>query len=83
MITIDVKPAKRRFSRRKQWKFTVTAGNNEQVDPRDTYANVGDIRDIWDRIINGSELVRLVVHYTTGPQVSYLRKRNTGRDFQQ
>lgn len=83
MITINVTPAKRRFSRRKQWKFTVTAGNNEPLDPRDTYANVGDIRDIWERIVKGDEAVKFVVHYVSGPQVTYLRKVNTGRDFAQ
>ena len=78
MITIDVKPAKRRFSLRKQWKFTVTGGNNERIDPRDTYANIGDIRDIWTRIINSSEPVRLVVHYSNGSRgITHLREEST------
>lgn len=81
MITINVEPAKRRFSRRKQWQFAIAGGNNEDVDPRDTYANIGDIRGIWDRIVNGTEAVKFVVHYESGPQISYLRKVNTGRDF--
>lgn len=73
MITIHVTPAKRRFSRRKQWKFAITGGNNEPIDPRDTYSNVGDIRDLWDRIVRSTETVELVVHYQSGSRTTVLR----------
>lgn len=74
MITIHVRPAKRRFSRRKQWKFAIVAGNNEQIDPRDMYANVADIQSIWSRIVGGNEAIKMVVHYQAGEQITWLRR---------
>lgn len=73
MITIDVKPAKRRFSNRKQWKFVITGGNGEHIDPRDTYANVGDIRDILQALLVDDD-VRLQVHYSDRVQITPLRR---------
>ncbi len=75
MITINVTPAKRRFGLkpRKQWQFQITTGNKKPIDPRDTYANVGDIHAIWDRIVGGSETVQIVVHYADGPKTTILR----------
>ena len=57
MITIKVTPARRRFGRtpRRQWRFEVIAGNNRQVDPRDTYANTGDIKQVWSKIVASDE----------------------------
>lgn len=68
MITIDIRPAKRRFGRkpRKQWQFEITGGNGEPIDPRDTYANVGDVQKILYALLR-DEAVRLRVHY--GSQV--------------
>lgn len=74
VITIHVRPAKRRFSRRKQWKFAIVAGNNEPIDPRDTYANVADIQSIWSRIVGGNEAIKMVVHYQAGEQITWLRR---------
>jgi hypothetical protein len=73
MITVDIKPARRRFSNRKQWKFIITAGNGEPIDPRDTYANVGDIRDTMRALLVDDE-VQVRVHYGKGTQVTTLRK---------
>lgn len=39
MNRILIKPAKRWFGGRRQWKFELRAANGERVDPRDTYAN--------------------------------------------
>lgn len=74
MITIYVRPAKRRFSRRKQWKFSVVAGNHEPIDPRDTYTNVADIQSIWQRIVASNEAIKMVVHYQAGEQITWLRR---------
>lgn len=74
MISIIVRPAKRRFSRRKQWKFSVVAGNHEPIDPRDTYTNVADIQSIWSRIVGGNEAIKMVVHYRAGDQITWLRR---------
>lgn len=68
MFKIDILPAKRRFSKRKQWKFVITAGNGEPIDPRDTYANPADIVSIiqklrWDR-------VDVRVHYEHGVETT-------------
>lgn len=76
MITINVKPAKQRFGRltkRKQWRYTITPGNFVPISDRDTYANVGDIHSIWDRIINSGEPIQMIVHYNAGPQTILLR----------
>lgn len=73
MITIHVNAAKRRFSRRKQWQFAITSGNNEPIDPRDTYANVGDIHSIWERILDTAEPVQMITHYQAGPKTIVLR----------
>lgn len=44
-MIVNITEAKRRFGRkpRKQWQFAITAGNHEPIDPRDTFANTGDI----------------------------------------
>lgn len=71
MITVDIKPAPRRFgvpTKRKQWKFEITAGNGEPIDPRDTYANVRDIKDVLQLLRSGEMEIR--VHYLDGVQVS-------------
>lgn len=74
MITIDVTPAKRRFGRtpRRQWRFTVTGGNNRVVSDQDTYANTDDIKDIWAEIV-GDEPVRFRVHYSDRVVTTWLR----------
>lgn len=63
MTTVDITPAKRRFGKRKQWKFTITAGGND-LSPNDTYANpleiVSMLRNLRDRP------VRVRVHYEAG-----------------
>jgi hypothetical protein len=43
VINVNIKPAKQRFSRRKQWKFEITGANGEPLHPNDTYANTGDV----------------------------------------
>lgn len=77
MITITAWPAKQRFGRnrkRGQWKFEVTGGNGEPIDPRDTYANLGAIQDIWRAIVASGEPVRFRVRYPDGETVvSWLR----------
>lgn len=75
MININIVPAKSRFGRpkRKQWKFEIVGANGEPVDPRDTYANVGDIRDILQALLVDDE-IQLTVHYlSAGEQKSTLR----------
>jgi hypothetical protein len=66
VINIDITPAKRRFGRkpRKQWQFAITAGNGEPLDPRDTYANTGDILSALREIRSGE--VRVHIHRHTG-----------------
>lgn len=73
MITVDIKPAHRRFgvpNKRKQWKFEITAANGEPLDPRDTYANVGDIKEVLHLLRKSA--VTLRVHYADGVQISTL-----------
>lgn len=62
MINVDITPAKRRFGRkpRKQWQFAITGSNGEPLDPRDTYANVGDIISTIREIREGE--VRVHIH---------------------
>jgi hypothetical protein len=72
MITVDIKPARRRFSNRKQWKFAITGGNGEPIDPRDTYANVGDIKSMLQALFVTDD-VRLRVHYADGTTTTTLR----------
>lgn len=66
MNTCDITPAKRRFGvkPRKQWRFSVTAANGERLDPRDTYANVGDILAMLEGLRNNPLRVR--IHYLDG-----------------
>lgn len=64
MITIDITPARRRFGGRKQWKFAIRGGNGEPIDPRDTYANVGDIFAVLQKLRYDRVVVR--VHYAHG-----------------
>ncbi len=61
MFTIDITPAKRRFGRkpRKQWQFQITADNGERIDPRDTYANTGDIVSLLDSLKVSSWRIRI------------------------
>lgn len=76
MITINVEPAKQRFgkfTKRKQWKYTVTTDNNKPISDRDTYANAGEIREIWERIVESNEAVQMVIHYQAGPKAIILR----------
>ena len=63
-MIINITPAKRRFGGRKQWKFAITGDNHEPIDPRDTYANVGDIMAILQKLRHDRVEVR--VHYTHG-----------------
>ena len=64
IIFVDIVPAKRRFSNRKQWKFQIRGGNGEPIDPRDTYANVGDIFAVLNLLREAEMRVR--VHYHDG-----------------
>ena len=66
MITIDIRPAKRRFGGRKQWRFTIRAGNRELIDPRDTYANTRDITDVVRKLVASDEPVQVVTHNRGG-----------------
>ena len=79
MITIDVTPAKRRFGKRprRQWRFTVTGGNNRTVSDQDTYANTDDIHDVWAAIVAGDEPVRFRVHYSYRVVTTWLRNPPT------
>lgn len=61
MITVDIKPAKQRFSKRKQWKFEITAANGEPLHPNDTYANTGDIVTMLHALREDEATVR--IHY--------------------
>lgn len=45
MISIRIKPSRSIFGGRGQWKFEIQAANGKRIDPRDTYANRGDIID--------------------------------------
>ncbi len=73
MITIDVKPARRRFSGRKQCRYTIIAGNGTLISDRDTYANPGDIRAIMATLVDSDEPVQLRVHYVQGTVTERLR----------
>lgn len=68
-ITIDIRPAKRRFSKRKQWRFDITGANGEPIHPNDTYANVRDITSMLLALRHRPVVVR--VHYAEGVQVSH------------
>jgi len=74
MITIRIKPARQWF-KRKQWKFEIVGGNGEPIDPRDTYANVGDIRAAILSLVspNFGDAITLEVHYQSGVQRELLR----------
>lgn len=63
MTTVDIRPARRRFSRRKQWRFSIASGGNNLSD-RDTYANVGDILTMLKSLREGPVLIR--VQYEDG-----------------
>lgn len=78
MITIHVNPARRWFSKRGQWTYTIDTGNHEDVDPRDTYFNTGDIRSVMADLTNpNGPSVQLVIHYRDGHQtVETLRPEN-------
>jgi hypothetical protein len=76
MITVDITPARRRFSNRKQWKFVVRAANNKRIDPRDTYANPGDIFSALHALLLTDE-VRVRTHYDSGVEVQILRRAVT------
>lgn len=39
MNRLLIKPARRWFGGRQQWKFEMRAANGARIDPRDTYAN--------------------------------------------
>jgi hypothetical protein len=67
-IVVDIKPAKRRFGRtpRKQWQFRITGSNGEPLDPRETYANVGDVTAALLALRHRAVTVR--VHYAEGVQ---------------
>lgn len=62
-IIVDIRPAKRRFGikPRKQWQFQIKGGNGEPIDPRDTYANTGDILMVLSAL--RSRPMRVRVHY--------------------
>lgn len=65
-IIVDIRPAKRRFGKapRKQWKFEITGTNGEPLDPRDTYANVGDITELLLALRHRPMTIR--IHYVEG-----------------
>jgi hypothetical protein len=65
VITISIKPARRIFSGRNQWKFEIRAANGEPIDPRDTYANRGDIETEMDALIR-TDPVELVFYDRNG-----------------
>ena len=67
MITIHVNPARRWFSKRGQWTYVIDHGNSEDIDPRDTYFNTGDIRSVMAALAdpNGPS-VRFIIHYRDG-----------------
>jgi len=73
VITIRVKPAKQRFSKRKQWKFQIIAANGEPLDPRETYANIEDIRTALTKLSNSTEPIQLEIHYQDGIVLEKIR----------
>jgi hypothetical protein len=76
MITIEVTLARRRFGRRprNQWRYKIVAGNGEAISEKDTYANPGDLWEVWHKVVNSDEPVRLRVHQRDGQvSESYLR----------
>lgn len=70
MITVTVKPTRRMFAGRKQWKFEIRAANGERIDPRDTYANVGDIYTMLHAL--HGDPIQVEVHYTDGVERTVL-----------
>lgn len=67
MIRIIVKPARRIFGGRRQWRFEIRAANGRKIDPRDTYVNVGDIKTIARKLLTiGGDSVVLEVHHRDG-----------------
>lgn len=65
-IRIVVKPSRRWFGGRGQWRFQIIAGNGEQIHPNDTYANVGDIEDITTILFKSAVPVLFEVHRRDG-----------------
>lgn len=76
MITMEPAPtrivitqARQRFGRlrkRKQWQYSIVAPNGERIDPRDTYANPGDIRAVLARLIGGTGPIIFETHLAGG-----------------
>ena len=60
MITIAIRPARRWFGGRRQYRYCVLAGNGRKISDQDTFANVGDIKDILTKLVASEEPVRLV-----------------------
>ena len=65
-IRIVVKPSRRWFQGRGQWKWGIVAANGEPLDPRDTVPNTGDIENAMRSLVAGSVPVVLEVHYRDG-----------------
>lgn len=65
-IRILVKPAKRMFGGRQQWKFEIRGPNGERIDPRDTYGNRNEASAPLEELVNGSRPVELVTYDKAG-----------------
>lgn len=72
MITVTVKPARRLFTRRLQWVFTITASNGEPLHPNDSYNNRPECVHAPE-VLFGDEPVELVVLDSNGV-VEYRRQ---------
>lgn len=68
MTTVDITPAKRRFGfkPRKQWQFTITHTNGNNLSTQDTYANAPEIVSMLRNFRNQPVQVR--IHYDAGVQ---------------
>ena len=66
MFTVNVRPSRSWFSNRRQWKYLVTATNGKSISEKDSYANPGDIEDIWRKIVASDEPVQMIIHHSGG-----------------
>lgn len=66
MITVTIKPVRRRFTRRLQWVYEFVAANGEKLDPRDTYNNRPELIDMVTMLVSGSDSVALKVYDADG-----------------
>jgi hypothetical protein len=63
---ILVKPARRLFAGRQQWKFELQAANGRRIDPRDTYSNRDEAGLPLDELALSNDPLELVIYDRQG-----------------